>query len=220
MSGSRALVGAALAALLLATAAVSAHRRDEYLQAARIAVEPGSVEIELDLTPGIEVADAIIATIDCNGDGSLSPDEQRTYVDRVMGALAATHDGARLALRLESSSFPDASAFRRGEGAIRLRAQAPLPGLAGGAHRLFFKNRHLPDQSVYLANTLAPDSARVSVTGQSRDTEQTELTIDYDLRAEPAVATSVWLLLGLTAITGGIVRFAGAGERSGALFGK
>jgi hypothetical protein len=210
MSGSRNLTAAAaLAAVLVATAAVSAHRRDEYLQATRIAVQPGSVEIELDLTPGIEVADAIIATIDRNGDGSFSPDEQRTYVDRVMGALAATHDGARLALLLESSSFPEASAFRRGEGAIRLRAQAPLPDLASGAHRLFFQNRHLADQSVYLANALAPESARIAVTAQRRDTEQTELTIDYDLRAEPAASTSVWLLLGLTAIVGAIVRFTG-----------
>ena len=33
--------GAALALLLLAGATLSAHRRDEYLQAARIAIEPG-----------------------------------------------------------------------------------------------------------------------------------------------------------------------------------
>ncbi len=211
MSGSRIpAAAAALAAMLVATATVSAHRRDEYLQAARIAVQPGSFEIELDLTPGIDVAEAAIATIDRNGDGSFSRDEQRAYVDQVMGALAATHDGATLALVLESSAFPDADAFRRGEGAIRLRAHARLPHLSGGAHRLFFRNAHLAGRSVYLANALMPDSARVAVTAQKRDPEQTELTIAYDLRPEPAASTSVWLLLGLTAIAGALVRLTGA----------
>ena len=53
-------------------AEVSAHRRDEYLQAARLAIDPGRVQLELDLTPGIALADAIIADIDRNRDGSLS----------------------------------------------------------------------------------------------------------------------------------------------------
>jgi hypothetical protein len=207
MSGSRSLTAVAtLAATLVATATVSTHRRDEYLQAARIAVEPDSVEIELDLTPGIEVADAIIATIDRNGDGSFSPDEQRAYVDRVMGALAATLDGATLALVFESSDFPDGHAFRRGEGAIRLRAHAQLPELSSGAHRLFFRNGYLADQSVYLANALASESPRVALTAQKRDSEQTELTIEYDLRHEPSASTSVWLLLGLTAFAAALIR--------------
>ncbi|HXI29434.1 MAG TPA: hypothetical protein VNG89_13440, partial [Vicinamibacterales bacterium] len=51
-------------------ARVSAHRRDEYLQAARLAIDPGRVQIELDLTPGIALAEAILADIDRNRDGS------------------------------------------------------------------------------------------------------------------------------------------------------
>src|SRR5580765_8182089 len=62
-----ALAVALAAAVTLGTAA-SAHRRDEYLQAARLAVEPGRVDLELDLTPGIEVAEAIIADIDGDRD--------------------------------------------------------------------------------------------------------------------------------------------------------
>ena len=46
--------------ILAGVAVVSAHRRDEYLQAARLALDPGRVQIELDLTPGIAVADAIL----------------------------------------------------------------------------------------------------------------------------------------------------------------
>ena len=72
---------------------MSAHRRDEYLQAARIAIDPGRVQIELDLTPGIALAEAIIADIDRNRDGSLSADEQRAYASLVLSALTLEVDG-------------------------------------------------------------------------------------------------------------------------------
>ena len=57
---------------IVGSAEVSAHRADEYLQAARLAIDPARVQIELDLTPGIALAEAIIADIDRNRDGSLS----------------------------------------------------------------------------------------------------------------------------------------------------
>ena len=58
-----------LTTTVAASIAVSAHRRDEYLQAARLAVEPDRVELELDVTPGIAVADATIADLDRDRDG-------------------------------------------------------------------------------------------------------------------------------------------------------
>ena len=63
----------AAALMVGAGSATSAHRRDEYLQAARIAVDPDRVRIELDLTPGIEVADGVIAGIDTDRSGTISP---------------------------------------------------------------------------------------------------------------------------------------------------
>jgi hypothetical protein len=47
---------------------------------------------------------------------------------------------------------------------------------------------------VYLANALVPGSDEVAVTAQRRDGEQTELTVDYLLRAAPATSTAAWLL--------------------------
>ena len=72
---------------------MSAHRRDEYLQAARLAIDPDRVQLELDLTPGIALAEAIIADIDRNRDGSLSQDEQRAYGSLVLSALTLEVDG-------------------------------------------------------------------------------------------------------------------------------
>jgi hypothetical protein len=178
---------------------VSAHRRDEYLQAARLAIDPARVEVFLDLTPGIALADAILADIDRNRDGSLSAEEQQSYARVVMGALQVEIDGRPLHAQLDASSFPDVEAVRRGEGTIRLHSIAPLPPLPVGAHHLTLRNGHHRDGSVYLANALVPESDRVAVTAQRRDGDQRELIIDYVLHAPPApmmTTTMVVVLVG------------------------
>ena len=187
----------ALTAAIACGAEVSAHRTDEYLQAARLAIDPGRVQLELDLTPGIALAEAIIAAIDRNGDGSLSQGEQRAYVGAVMSALTFEVDGIPLRAPLDDISFPDADAMRRGEGTIRIQSAATLPRLSAGTHQLLFRNRHHPDRSVYLANALVPGSDDVAITAQRRDGDQTELTVEYVLRAAPATSTTAWLLCGI-----------------------
>ena len=184
----------ALTTAIVAVAEVSAHRRDEYLQAARLAIDPGAVELELDLTPGIALAEAIIADIDRNRDLSLSEDEQRAYASLAISALTIEVDGTPVRAQLGATSFPDAEALRRGEGTIRLQSTAALPRLSMGPHQLLFRNSHHPDRSVYLANALVPDSDAVRVTAQRRDGDQTELTIDYVLRPAPATSTAAWLM--------------------------
>jgi hypothetical protein len=192
-------------ALVLVTAGVvevSAHRRDEYLQAARVAIDPDGVQLELDLTPGIALAETILADIDRNRDGSLSAEEQRAYGSLVLGALELDVDGTPLHLQAGDSNFPEPEAVRRGEGTIRLHSAVTLPPLSTGLHQLSFRNRHHPDRSVYLANALLPESDRVAVTGQRRDNDQTELTIDYVLRAAPPRSTAAWLLGSVAVGTG------------------
>jgi hypothetical protein len=179
--GSLGRLAHAVALVLAASAVVSAHRRDEYLQAARIGIEPARVQLELDLTPGIAVAESILRDIDRDRDGSLSAAEQRAYALAVLAALRVEIDGAPAPVRLDATQFPSHASVRRGEGTIRLRMTAALPPLAGGAHRLLFRNRHHPSRSVYLANALVPENAGVLVKAQRRDDRQTELTIDFDL---------------------------------------
>ena len=51
-----------LAGILLAfSQSASAHRLDQYLQATRLSLEKNQVGVEIDLTPGVEVAQAIFA---------------------------------------------------------------------------------------------------------------------------------------------------------------
>ena len=198
----RAAWALALTTALAGAADVSAHRRDEYLQAARIAIEPRAVQVELTLTPGIDLAGAIVADIDRNRDGSVSQDERRAHALVVLGAVTLEVDGTPVQARLVDSALSDLEAVKRGEGAIRIQAAAALPRLPAGPHQLLFRNRHQPDRSVYLANALVPDSHDVAVTAQRRDDRQTELTIDYFLRAAPARSAAAWLLAGIAVATG------------------
>jgi hypothetical protein len=163
---------------------VSAHRTEDYLQAARIGLEPDRVLITLDLTPGIAVAGSFISALDHDGDGALSTDEQRGYVRQVVSALKVEIDERPLQPHVVSWSFPELSAFRRGEGTMRLKIQAALSRVSSGSHRLLFRNAHLAGHSAYLANALVPESARVTVTAQRRDRDQRELTIEYTLNAD------------------------------------
>ena len=180
---------AAVTLTLVAAAGVtaSAHRRDEYLQAARIAIEPDRVQLTLHLTPGISVADEILAGIDRDRDGAISTQETQVYARELLNTLALDVDGVRLPLLLVGSTFPAMDAVRNGEGTMRVDAIARLPRLGDGAHHLHYRNSHRADIGVYLANALVPESPRVAVMAQRRDRDQRDVIIDYVL--EPDVST-------------------------------
>jgi hypothetical protein len=186
-----------LGATLLVAASASAHRLDEYLQAARLEVEPDHVELELDLTPGVAVAPDVVGDIDCDRDGTFSPAERTAYAARVLDAIVLQVDGQLLHAQLASVAFADADALRRGEGTIQLRSRAPLPSLSRGRHEVFFRNLYHREGSVYMANALVPDSDRVRVTAQHRDGDQSELTIDYLMQDDSDMSQVPWWLVGV-----------------------
>jgi hypothetical protein len=187
--------------------AISAHRLDEYLQAARIALDPGRAIIDLDLTPGAAVADAVLAGIDRDRNGTISAGEGAGYAAAVRDAITLESDGQPLTVELIDTTIPDLAAMREGEGSIRLRLAATLPALAAGTHHLRYRNTHRPDISVYLANVLVPASDRVTVSAQRRDVDQRELTVDYVLDGDRTPRARAWyavaigcVLLALTSL--------------------
>jgi hypothetical protein len=182
----------AVSAALATTATVSAHRLDEYLQAARIAIEDDRVEIELGLTPGVAVADAAIADLDRDHDGVLSSEEQRAYASGVTSALHLAIDDRAIEMRLAGATFPDLAAIRAGDGTIQLRLRSTVAQSAG-SHRLSFTNGNHAGGSVYLANALVPDSNRVAVTAQNRDVDQREIAIDYTVHHDQSRSVPWWL---------------------------
>lgn len=196
-SSVRAAVAAALAVICCVPAL--AHRRDEYLQAARISVDPARIAVELDLTPGIAIAPGIVAAIDRNGDGAISESETRAYAADVQRGLRLEIDGRPLAVELIDTRASQPPALIRGEGTIRIALAATAPALLPGRHRVFYRNDHHPADAAYLANALAPSSTRVEIGAQQRDAEQRELTIEYTLDGRQTTGVPWLLIAGLAA---------------------
>jgi hypothetical protein len=192
-----AAIAAAAVILVWATAPLSAHRRDEYLQAARVAIDPGHIEVQLDLTPGIALAPAVLSDIDRDGDGSFSPDEMSAYAARVLSEVRLEVDGRPTQLLLKERHFPSREAVLGGEGTIQLRLAASMPAMPDGAHRVVFRNDHRPEMGVYLANALVPAEPRVSIVSQRRDALQRGLTIDYTVGEVTRFGVPWWLMAGV-----------------------
>ena len=124
----RAAITSAIVIVALASASPSAHRLDEYLQAARVNLARNAVELEIDLTPGASVAEAVIALVDADGDNAITPVEAESYGRSVLNDILVELDGSRVALTLARVEVPSLDAMRHGMGTIQLRATAVVDG--------------------------------------------------------------------------------------------
>ncbi len=186
-----------------------AHRLDELLQATLVGIEPDAVRLELNLTPGVESFPVLLALLDLDHDRQISQVEGETYANRIRSELHLDLDGHPLALQAAGSQFPPLEELRAGLGTLRFMLRAELPPLVAGPHELRYQNRHLPDQSVYLVNAVRPQSPALQVTGQLRNTNQSECRLTFTRtsatsttvsRGQPARTGRVGIVLGLAGL--------------------
>jgi hypothetical protein len=156
----------------------SAHRIDEYLQAARLAIAPDRVTLEMDLTPGVDVAPLIFALINTDHDGSISDAEGRAYASQLLKEVVLTLDGHPQRLSLVRVQFPSFQEMSDGVGVIRIEAVA-ICASTPGQHVLFYQNNHKNDISVYLVNALLPASHNIEIVGQRRDPLQRGIQLRF-----------------------------------------
>jgi hypothetical protein len=181
----------ALVALSIAGVA-EGHRLDEYLQATLIGVTRDGIELEIQLTPGVAMLPVLMAVIDQDRDGRISPEEERAYVSRVLRDVELRADGVPAPLLIIESKFPTLEAMREGLGTIVIKLRSARSG-----HELRFENRHLPQVSAYLVNCLADLSDGLVVGKQRRDEAQRSIEFEYSFvaGAEPG-PRAVWIALG------------------------
>lgn len=196
---------AVLIAVLLIEAPAFAHRLDEYLQATTLAVEKDRIEVQIRLTPGVEVIPAVLPAMDSNADGLISEAEQRTYAMKVADDLSLTVDGHALPLRLVASKFAKPEEMREGLGDIALDFVAEAPPGGSSNRKLTFQNHHQNRIGAYLANTLIPRDPDIRITGQSRNYQQSFYQVDYEQAGAAATRLSQAVSLGA------LVLFAGLG---------
>ncbi len=168
-----------LPGLVALPSAALAHRLDEYLQATLVSIEPGAIKLQINLTPGVDVAQHVLAVIDRDHDGAISTSEAAAYAESLKHDLTLRLDGRQVALKLTDSTFPAPSELWTGWGIIQLEFSAAIGPLASGEHRLSLNNRHLPRLSVYLFNAAQPKSASIQITGQKRNKDQSTGEIEF-----------------------------------------
>ena len=185
----------ALVVVLLLPSAAAAHRLDEYLQAARLAVSPDGVNVELDLTPGATVARAAAARIDRDADGAISPAEAEAYGRAVVGDLTLSVDGHGVPMTLTRAESPPIGEMLDGVGTIRFTMRADLTATSPLQMKVRFANHHAPGASVYLVNALKSDP-RLVLERQTRDIHQQAIELDYAV--QPGRSRTVgWSVLGI-----------------------
>ena len=175
-----------LVALLAVPAAVFAHRDDQYLQAALVAIEPSGVRLQINLTPGIAVAEQVIAQIDRDRDGEISKQEATVYAEALMRDLTLRIDERKLELRLTGSQFVPPEELRTGSGIIQMEFSSTFGALVAGSHTLTLENRHLTAISLYLINAVQPRLATIQITRQKRNDNQSVGEIEFTFHPLPS----------------------------------
>src|SRR4030095_3450292 len=122
---SRTLCRLALLLVLLAfPSGVFAHRDDQYLQATLVAIEPSGVRLQINLTPGVAVAEQVLAEIDRDRDGAISKNEAAAYAEFLKRQLAVPMGRRQVELKLTASEFVPPAELRTGSGTIQMEFSA------------------------------------------------------------------------------------------------
>lgn len=162
-----------------------AHRLDEYLQATLVRIEPDRIRLQVNLTPGVAVAEQVLGLIDRDRDGVISTNEAAAYAELFERDFTVRLDERNLQLKLTGSCFPGIDELRTGWGFVQMEFSARTGHLTAGAHTLAIENRHLPGTSVYLLNAAQPSSSSVQVGKQLRNENQSTGKIQFSYRPSP-----------------------------------
>jgi hypothetical protein len=170
-----------IAAVLALLPSLAAHRLDEYLQATVAMIEPDGIRLRINLTPGVDVANQVLAKIDLNRDAIISEKEAATYAESLRRDLVVRLDRSDAGLEVAALSFAEVDELRTGRGTIRIEFSVTSTPLVVGAHRLTVENRHLSRASVYLFNAALPKSGSVKIGRQKRSNDQHRGEIEFEV---------------------------------------
>ena len=144
--------------LALVASPSAAHRLDEYLQAMLVVIEPSGIQLQINLTPGIEVADQVLARIDRDDDGVISKDEAGAYAELLKRDLSVRLDGHNVGLKLTGYEFPKPSGLRSGLQIIQVEFTA-ICDFDAGPHDSSWKTATCLPQACISSTQRSPSPA-------------------------------------------------------------
>lgn len=177
------LSSGSLVAALFAAATAAAHA-SHHGQSAYVTVGPEGVLVELDMSPGSQVARQVVALLDTDADGALSVSEERAYASAVLRDLSLEIDGRPEQLEISTLDFPPIEHLASGESKLSLSFVGPKEALSPGAHQLVFRNTHAPVTSAHQAHAIAAD-ASIALGAPKRDASGDTLTATFTVTASP-----------------------------------
>jgi len=159
---------------------VEAHPVDEVVQGAYLILALGEVRLELDVTPGSQVAGTLLKSLDANADGRITEAEARAYAGRVLAQSTLALDGVAVPWRLDKVSVPPYENLETGNDILKIYAVAKRPDRTG-THSLSYQNRYQPAKSQWTANVFLQPTAgwQYQVTGQQRSDDGRQFTVKY-----------------------------------------
>jgi hypothetical protein len=174
--------------LALFGSSVLAHPLDEVVQGAYLTLLPGELRLELDITPGTQVADAVLTVLnpktnkeaDQEADHIITDAQARAYAQSVLQQSTLVLDGVAAPWSLERVSVPPYQNLKLATDTIKIYAVAKRPDRAG-ALTLRYENRYQPAKSQWIANVFlqpGPDW-RYEITGQQHSDDGRLLTVTY-----------------------------------------
>jgi ABC-type Na+ efflux pump permease subunit len=183
---------------------VFAHRLDEYLQATLVVLEPNSIRLQMNLTPGVTVAEQVLSQIDIDHDGTISTNEATAYCKLLKRDLSIRIDQQDLKLNLVASYFPGLDELRTGWGFIQIEFSATHSPFSAGTHKLIIENRHLSDISVYLLNATRPQTSSIQIAAQVRNENQSAGEIQFSFQPQGGSSKAAALVAVLLIILVGV----------------
>lgn len=172
--------GIPCALLTLFAGAASAHPMDEVVQSAYLTLMPSAVFLELELTPGPEVASALLGSLDPNADRRITNEEAHAYAQRVLQDSKLTIDGAAVEWALQEVVVPFYENIELASDIVRIYAISNRFDRAG-SHTLGYNNQYRPAKSQCIANIFMQHGLgwRHHVTRQSRSDDGRRITVNY-----------------------------------------
>lgn len=174
---------------------VRAHELDETVLATQLSVSAGRYEIEIIVRPGVLTAMDLLRRLDDDRDGQVAEAELNRYAQGVNAGISLRVDGQAVPSRLTGAKCATTEELDRGVGVVRIFADAPAPSIPGH-HVIEYVNGY--DDSVsFLTNTMAPMDTDVSITSQTRDQNQRNLRVEYEVADAPTIP---WTAIGVTCL--------------------
>ncbi len=159
-----------------------AHPVDELVNVAYLFLQPGEIVLELDLTPGAQVAGTILSVLDADGDRAISDTEASNYAQVVLEQTSLTIDSAIGRWTLSEVAVPSLESLEFGHGTIRIVASANRPEEAG-EHALSFENLYRPVPNQWTANVfLRPNEGwSYDLLTQQRSQKAQQLAVTFEV---------------------------------------